>query len=58
MVTPKKNWGQKIFWSEKQALPLLNSPFHVDSKNIHFVIIWYNFGQDIAEILQGSDFKS
>ena len=34
-----------------------NSPFRVDSKNIHFVIIWWNFDRDIAKILQGSHFR-
>ena len=28
--------------------------FCVDSRNIHFVIVWWNFDQDIAKILQGS----
>ena len=31
-----------------------NSPLCIDSKNIHFVIIWSNLDQDIAKILQGS----
>ena len=35
-----------------------NSPFRVDSKDIHFVIIWGNVVQDIAKILQGSHYKS
>ena len=40
------------------SLTFFSSPFCVDSRNIHFVIIWWNFYQDIAKILQGSHFKS
>ena len=43
---------------EIPSLSFFNSPFRVESKNIHFVIIWLNFDQDIAKILQGSNFKS
>ena len=54
-----------VFWIsqlprglEIPSLTFFNSPFHVDSKNVHFVIIWWNLDQDIAKILQGSYFDS
>ena len=35
-----------------------NSPFHLDFKTTHSVIIWWNLDRDIDKILKGSHFEN